>query len=134
GALLRNPEYAATLRLVASKGADAFYEGPLAEAIIAAVRGHATNPGLLSAEDLAAYAVKERDPVCAPYRGFEICGMGPPSSGAITVGQILGMVEPFPLRELGPDDPVAWRVIGDATRLAFADRERYVADADFVRM
>lgn len=134
GALLRNPEYAATLRLVASKGADAFYEGPLAEAIVAAVRGHATNPGLLSAEDLAAYAVKERDPVCAPYRGFEICGMGPPSSGAIAVGQILGMVEAFPLRGLGSDDPVAWRVIGDATRLAFADRERYVADADFVRM
>ena len=134
GAPLRNPDYAATLRLLASGGADVFYEGPLAEAIVAAVRGHPTNPGLLSREDMAAYAVKERAAVCAPYRGFDVCGMGPPSSGAIAIGQILGMIEPFPLRGLGPDDPVAWRVIGDATRLAFADRERYVADADFVRM
>jgi len=134
GDLLRNPDYAATLRLLATGGADAFYRGPLAEAIVAAVRGHPTNPGLLAAEDMAAYAVKERPPVCTPYRGFEVCGMGPPSSGAIAIGQILGMVEPFPLRGLGPDDPVAWRVIGDATRLAFADRERYVADADFVRL
>lgn len=134
GALLRNPDYAATLRLLAKDGADAFYKGPLAEAIVAAVRGHAKNPGLLSAADLSTYAVKEREPVCAPYRGFDVCGMGPPSSGAIAIGQILGMVEPFPLRGLGPDDPVAWRVIGDATRLAFADRGRYVADSDFVRM
>jgi len=134
GALLRNPDYAATLRLLAKDGADAFYKGPLAEAIVAAVRGHAKNPGLLSAADLSTYAVKEREPVCAPYRGFDVCGMGPPSSGAIAIGQILGMVEPFPLRGLGPDDPVAWRVISDATRLAFADRGRYVADSDFVRM
>lgn len=134
GTILRNPDYAATLRLLAKDGADAFYKGPLAEAIVAAVRGHAKNPGLLSVEDLAAYAVKEREAVCAPYRGFDVCGMGPPSSGAIAIGQILGMVEPFPLRGLGPDDPVAWRVIGDATRLAFADRGRYVADSDFVRM
>ncbi len=134
GAPLRNPDYAATLRLLASGGADVFYKGPLAEAIVAAVRGHPTNPGLLSHEDMAAYTVKERTAVCAPYRGFDVCGMGPPSSGAIAIGQILGMVERFPLRGLGPDDPVAWRVIGDATRLAFADRERYVADADFVRI
>ena len=134
GALLRNPDYAATLRLLAKGGGDAFYGGPLAEAIVAAVRGHPTNPGLLSAEDMEAYVVKERAAVCAPYRGFDVCGMGPPSSGAIAIGQIFGMVEPFPLRGLGPDDPVAWRVIGDATRLAFADRERYVADADFVRL
>lgn len=134
GALLRNTDYAATLRLLAKDGADAFYKGPLAEAIVAAVRGHAKNPGQLSAADLATYAVKEREPVCAPYRGHEVCGMGPPSSGAIAIGQILGMVEPFPLRGLGSDDPVAWRVIGDATRLAFADRGRYVADTDFVRI
>ncbi|CAG1010587.1 MAG: gamma-glutamyltransferase [Rhizobiaceae bacterium] len=134
GTTLHNPAYAASLRLMASGGADAFYKGPLADAIVAAVQGHPTNPGLLSREDMAAHTVKERAAVCAPYRGFEVCGMGPPSSGAIAIGQILGMVEPFPLRGLGPDDPVAWRVIGDATRLAFADRERYVADGDFVRM
>lgn len=134
GHLLRNPDYAATLRLLAKDGADAFYKGPFAAAIVAAVRGHAKNPGLLSAEDLAAYEVKEREPVCAPYRGHDVCGMGPPSSGAIAIGQVLGMVEPFPLRALGADDPVSWRVIGDATRLAFADRGRYVADTDFVRI
>ena len=58
--------------------------------------------------------------------------MGPPSSGALAIGQILGMLEPFDLATLGPDDPESWRLIGDATRLAFADRERYVADSDFV--
>jgi gamma-glutamyltranspeptidase/glutathione hydrolase len=60
--------------------------------------------------------------------------MGPPSSGALTIGQILSMIEPFDLATLGPDDPMAWRIIGDATRLAFADREKYMADADFVRI
>jgi gamma-glutamyltranspeptidase/glutathione hydrolase len=134
GTLLKNPAYAQTLRSLAEGGADAFYEGPVAEAIVAAVRDHPTNPGQLSTDDLASYSVKERPAVCAPYRGFDVCGMGPPSSGAIAIGQILGMVEPFDIATLGPDDPESWRIIGDATRLAFADRERYVADADFVKM
>lgn len=134
GALLRNPAYARTLRLVAEGGAKSLYDGPLAEAVVAAVRGHGRNPGRLSLEDLAVYRAKERPPVCAPYRGYDVCGMGPPSSGALTVGQILGMVEGFDLATLGPDDPESWRIIGEATRLAFADRERYMADADFVDM
>ena len=79
-----------------------------------------------------AYRVKERAPVCTPYRGYDVCGMGPPSSGAIAIGQILGLLQQFDLRTLGPDDPESWRLIGDATRLAFADRERYLADSDFV--
>ena len=70
--------------------------------------------------------------MCAPYRGHQVCGMGPPSSGALTIGQILGMIEPFDIATLGPEDPQTWRIIGDATRLAFADRERYIADSDFV--
>ena len=78
--------------------------------------------------------MKERPAVCAPYRGQQVCGMGPPSSGALTIGQILGMVEPFDIATLGPDDPESWRIIGDATRLAFADRERYIADSDFVKI
>ena len=134
GALLRNPEYAASLKTIAAGGADAFYTGPLADAIVAAVRGHAANPGGLTAADLAAYTVKERPAVCAPYRGLSVCGMGPPSSGGLTIGQILGMVEPFDLATLGPDDPESWRILGDASRLAFADRERYMADSDFVSM
>ncbi|MDX5402173.1 MAG: gamma-glutamyltransferase, partial [Rhodobacterales bacterium] len=82
--------------------------------------------------DLAIYRVKERPPVCAPYRFWQVCGMGPPSSGALAVGQILGMVQGHDLTALGPDNPESWRLIGDASRLAFADRGRYVADTDFV--
>ena len=132
GARLRNPAYAETLRAIAAGGADAFYRGALAREIVDAVQSHATNPGLLTEDDLAAYRVKERAPVCIAYRGHDVCGMGPPSSGGIAVGQILGLVEPFDLAGLGASDPVAWRLIGDATRLAFADRERYLADSDFV--
>ncbi|MCV3240399.1 gamma-glutamyltransferase [Mesorhizobium sp. ZC-5] len=131
---LRNPDYAATLRTVASEGADAFYEGPIAAKIVETVRSHPTNPGLLTLDDMAVYKVKERPAVCAPYRGYEVCGMGPPSSGAVAIGQILGLLEPFDIAPLGPDDPEAWRLIGDATRLAFADRGRYVADSDFVSL
>ncbi|MEQ1942907.1 gamma-glutamyltransferase [Mesorhizobium sp. VNQ89] len=132
GTLVRNPDYAQTLRAIADGGADAFYTGEIAEKIVAAVNTHATNPGSLSLKDLADYQVKERPAVCAPYRGLSVCGMGPPSSGALSIGQILGMVEPFDLATLGADDPESWRIIGDATRLAFADRERYIADSDFV--
>ena len=132
GTVVRNPEYAQTLRAIADGGAEAFYTGEIAAKIVAAVNTHPTNPGTLSPKDLADYKVKERPAVCAPYRGVSVCGMGPPSSGALTIGQILGMVEPFDLATLGADDPESWRIIGDATRLAFADRERYIADSDFV--
>ena len=134
GDILKNPAYAATLSAIARGGAEAFYAGPVAEGIVAAVSGHATNPGSLALDDLAAYRAVERPAVCAPYRGLEVCGMGPPSSGAIAIGQILGMIEPYDIATLGPEDPESWRIFGDATRLAFADRERYVADADFVSM
>ena len=134
GATLANPAYAATLQEIATQGADAFYKGRIAEDIVAAVTTHPTNPGRLSLADLSAYQVKERPAICAPYRGYEVCGMGPPSSAAQTVGQILGLVEPFDLATLGADDPESWRIIGDATRLAFADRERYIADPDFVKI
>lgn len=134
GSTLKNPAYATTLKAIAEGGADAFYRGPIAEAIVRAVHEHPTNPGFLSLDDLAAYKVKERPAVCAPYRGFEVCGMGPPSSGALTIGQILGTLSHFDIATLGPHDPESWRIIGDATRLAFADRGRYMADSDFVRM
>jgi gamma-glutamyltranspeptidase / glutathione hydrolase len=130
GDLLRNPDYAATLRLLAEGGADAFYAGDMARDIVAAVQG-ASNPGVLSEMDLAIYRVKERPAVCASYRGHEVCGMGPPSSGAVAVGQILGLLEGYDLSG-GPQDAEVRRLIGDASRLAFADRGRYLADADFV--
>jgi gamma-glutamyltranspeptidase/glutathione hydrolase len=134
GAVLKNPAYAQTLRLIAGHGADAFYSGPLAAEIVRTVREATGNPGVLAEGDLAAYKVKERAPVCAPYRGLDVCGMGPPSSGALTLGQILGMLEPYDLKTLGPNSPEAWRLVADASRLAFADRGRYMADADFVPM
>ncbi|MDR9485100.1 MAG: gamma-glutamyltransferase [Sediminimonas sp.] len=131
GDMLRNPAYADVLRLIGRQGAEAFYTGALAEDIVAAVHG-AARPGLLSLRDLEGYAVKERAPVCAPYRGHDVCGMGPPSSGGLTVGQILGLLEGYDLTALGPRSARAWRLIGDASRLAFADRGRYMADSDFV--
>jgi gamma-glutamyltranspeptidase/glutathione hydrolase len=131
GTVLKNPAYAETLKTIATGGADAFYGGPIAEAIVKTVREASGNPGVLSLTDLANYRTKEREPVCAQYRALDICGMGPPSSGAVAVGQILGVVENFDIKALGPDNVESWRLIGDAQRLAFADRERYLADPDF---
>ena len=134
GHLLKNPAYAQTLRLIADKGAAGFYEGPVAEGIVRTVTQAPDNTGLLSLEDLQAYRIVEREPVCTDYRGHEVCGMGPPSSGALTVGQILELVEPFDVKAMAPLAPGTWRLIGDASRLAFADRGRYMADIDFVPM
>lgn len=132
GHILTNRAYAETLRLIAQGGAEAFYSGPLAEAIVAAVREDPDNPGRLAAADLAGYRALMRPAVCQTYRGHGVCGMGPPSSGGLTVGQILEMLEPFDLAGLGADDPRAWHLIAEASRLAFADRARYMADRDFV--
>jgi len=132
GDRLTNPAYAETLRAMAAQGADALYEGPIAQDIVATIRTAPGNPGVLSLTDLELYAVKERPAVCVPYQAHAVCGMGPPSSGALTVGQILGMLDRFDLAALGPQSPEAWRLIGDASRLAFADRGRYMADSDFV--
>lgn len=134
GYLLKNPEYAETLSLLAAEGADAFYTGSLAESIAKKVQTAKDNPGVLSKEDLANYNIIERAPVCAPYLSYEVCGMGPPSSGALTVGQILSMTTSFDLKQWGPNHPNSWQVIGDATQLAFADRGLYMADSDFVTM
>jgi len=132
GDLLRNPAYAATLQALAGQGARAFYSGPIAADIVRTVQSAASNPGVLSTFDLSLYQVRERDPVCVSYREHQVCGMGPPSSGALTVGQTLGMLEHYDLAALGPANPEAWRLIGDASRLAFADRGRYMADSDYV--
>ncbi len=134
GDVLRNPDYAATLRTLAVLGPAGFYSGPIAADIVRTVNEAPGNPGVLSALDLAIYQVRARDPVCADYRAYQVCGMGPPSSGALSVGQILGQLNHFDLGALGPDSVEAWRLIGDASRLAFADRGRYMADSDFVPM
>ena len=132
GSTLHNPAYGQTLRAMAQQGADVMYRGPIAEGIIDTVRNADGNPGVLSLSDLSRYRVIERPPVCTDYQMHRVCGMGPPSSGAMTVGQILGMVRSYDLTGLGPNSPEAWRIIGDASRLAFADRGRYIADSDYV--
>ena len=132
GHLLTNPAYADLMRRMAKDGAEVIYFGDIARAIINTVRGAEKNPGVLSLTDLQIYKVKERPAVCAPFRGHQVCGMGPPSSGALTVGQILGLLNQFPPGS--SNDPQTLRLIGDASRLAFADRGRYMADSDFVPM
>ena len=134
GTVLKNPQYATTLKDLAKNGITDFYTGQIAKDIVAKVTGANWNPGILSLSDLARYHVKERAAVCATYRAYGVCGMGPPSSGALTVGQTLGLLEPYDIASLGPNSVESWRLIGDASRLAFADRGRYMADVDFVPM
>jgi gamma-glutamyltranspeptidase / glutathione hydrolase len=136
GALLRNPEFAATLRALQEKGASAFYEGAVANAVVRAVQNAPNDPADITLADLAGYEVKERPPLCFSYRRHRICGMGPPSSGGLAAGQVLGLLEPFDLGR-GPKavmNPRALHLIAEAEKLAFADRDFYVADPDFVQV
>lgn len=134
GDFLKNEAYADTLSRIAGEGAAVFYDGEIAQGIVDTVQNAEGNPGVLALRDLANYEVKARPAICATYRAHDVCGMGPPSSGALTVGQILGMLDNYDLATLGADNPESWRLIGDASRLAFADRGRYMADSDFVPM
>lgn len=134
GDILKNPTYADTLELLASSGANAFYEGPLAEAIVKAATNAPNYAGDITLADLAAYAVKEREAVCASYRTWRVCGMGPPSSGGITVAQTLMLLDGY---DLGKGRQAAMsgkaiHLIAEAEKLAYADRNRYLADPDFV--
>ncbi|RSZ57174.1 gamma-glutamyltransferase [Massilia atriviolacea] len=136
GHVLRNPALAATLREIAAGGADAFYQGRIAQEIAAKVAAHPTNPGLLTAADIAGYRPRLRVPVCSDYRAYTVCGMPPPSSGGIAVAQMLGMLETKDMRAYAPVDGVlgadAVHLFTEAGRLAYADRNRYAADTDFV--
>jgi gamma-glutamyltranspeptidase / glutathione hydrolase len=132
GSILKNPAYAATLRAIAEHGPTAFYQGPLAKAISERVQTASVNPGSLTTEDLANYQVVQREPLCRPYRVYKVCGMAPPSSGGIAVLQMLGILQQFELTKLAPDSVQATHVLAQAAKLAFADRERYLADPAFV--
>ncbi|WP_246604759.1 gamma-glutamyltransferase [Aquisediminimonas sediminicola] len=132
GATVRNPALGIFLRKLAKAGPKAFYTGDNAKAIIAATASAKRNPAPVTAKDIAGYKAKERPPVCVTYRTYKLCGMGPPSSGATTVFGILGMLEHFPIPALGKDSPTSWHLISEAMRLAYADRDLYLGDADFV--
>ncbi|WP_373746494.1 gamma-glutamyltransferase [Neisseria dentiae] len=131
GDVLKNPKFAASVKLLAAKGSAPFYRGKPAENIIKAVNGAKDNPGKITAADLKNYRIIEREPVCAPYREFEICGMDAPSSGGIALAQIFGVMRHFDMKAMGAGNIQSWRVLGDASRLAFADRDYYVADPAF---
>jgi gamma-glutamyltranspeptidase/glutathione hydrolase len=150
GTLLKNPALAEVLRQIAARGASAMHEGPIAQAMVAKVQGHPTNPGTLALSDLASYQVKKREPMCSDYTtalsAYTICGMPPPSSGAIAVGQILGILAntnaaALPLASgmggvpgtTAPTPSADWlHLYTEASRLAFADRAQYLGDPDFV--
>ncbi len=131
GHVLQNPALVRSFAAIAKDGASAFYEGPIAEALLLAVRGNARFETTLSLADLKQYRVIERLPVCHEYREYQICGMGPPSSGALTVGQILGMLENFDLPQMGLTAESV-HLYSEAAKLAYADRGKYMADSDYV--
>jgi gamma-glutamyltranspeptidase/glutathione hydrolase len=132
GSLLPNPALAQTLRLIGRRGVEVFYQGRIASDVASAVSTSPLQPAALTVEDLARYRAKIRTPVCAPYRRWRVCSMAPPSSGGIAVLQILRLLEPFDLAALEPGSVEAIHLISQASRLAFADRDRYVADPDVV--
>jgi gamma-glutamyltranspeptidase/glutathione hydrolase len=132
GTQIRNPALADTLRLLAREGAKGFYQGPLARGIVSQVSAETAQDGRMTAADLAGYVAKERPAPCGTYRVYRICGMGPPSSGETTVLAILDALESFDLAALGPDSPTAWHLFAEAQRVAYADRDVYLGDADFV--
>jgi gamma-glutamyltranspeptidase / glutathione hydrolase len=138
GSTLRNPALATLLRDVAERGPVALHEGAVARDLVAKVRGHASNPGVITEADVAGYRAKARDPLCFDHRVWRVCGMAPPSSGTLALGQVLGMVAPHDLAALPPVgqslDPRAVHLLTEAYRLAYADRDRYVADPDFVSL
>ena len=129
GHVLKNPDYAITLQSLRENGAGAFYEGPIAEAIVNAVND-APNPGGMTLDDIAGYTPLKRAPVCGPYRSYKVCSMAPPSSGGVTLLQILSQLQPFDLEAAGTGSVEALHLLFESSRLAYADRAQYLADQD----
>jgi gamma-glutamyltranspeptidase/glutathione hydrolase len=133
GSRVSNPAQAALFERIARAGPEAFYRGEAAK-IVATVNGAARNPSKMTIADLAAYEAKPRPPVCATYRVYKVCSMGPPSSGGIAVLMILKQLERFDMAALGPNSPQAWHLFAESSRLAYADRDLYVGDPDYVQV
>ena len=134
GTLFRNPEQAALFEKIAQQGPDYFYTGMMADKIAAALNHAEANPSQMTAAEITAYQAKDRDPICGFYRKYKICGMGPPSSGGISVLMILKQLERFDMGKLGRASPVAWHLFAESSRLAYADRNMYIGDPDFVQV
>jgi len=132
GETYKNPEYAQSLRLIAAGGSKAFYTGEIAQAIVDKVQHAPVNPGGMTLSDLAGFKALERPPVCGDYRVWHLCSMGPPSSGGIAIVQILGMLQRFPSSQLQPNTLSETHLFTQASRLAYADRAKYVGDTAFV--
>jgi gamma-glutamyltranspeptidase/glutathione hydrolase len=132
GTTIRNPALASTMEMLAAKGPDGFYRGELAREIATKVAAETPADGRMTEADIAGFTAKQRPGVCAKYHVYKICSMGPPSSGATTVLATLVQLEGFDLGALGPDSPVAWHLIAESQRLAYADRELFLGDPDFV--
>ena len=132
GTRIVNEPLAQTLDAIAKGGPSAFYKGAVAAQIVERVRTAPTNPSVMTLADLSGYEAKQRAPVCTAYRQWRVCGMGPPSAGGIAVLAILKQLEGFDLGKLGPDSPVAWHLIAESERLAFADRAMFGGDGDYV--
>ena len=130
----KNARLAKTFREIGKQGADYFYKGKLAESIVKTVQKAPIRPGKLSVEDLSEYEAVKRDPICGQYKKFKVCGMAPPSAGGITVLQLLKMLETFDLAQYKPNQLEAVHLFTQASKLAFADRDLYIADTDFTRM
>ena len=150
GSIFKLPAYATSLQQIADGGADALYTGALAQAIVAKIGVSVAadgvtpiTPGKTTLADLAGYQAKKREPVCTTYRAYWVCGMGPPSSGGITIASTLGILENFNLANLAPTGMngeggkptvAAVHMVSEANRLAYADRDKYIADTDFVAL
>ena len=132
GEILKNPELADTLRKLAAGGSKAFYSGDIAQAIVDAVQHAPVNPGGMALGDIAGYAPRELTPICGFYRRYKLCSMGPPSSGGVGVVQILSMLQRFPSKTVAPGTLEGMHLFTQASRLAFADRAKYLGDTSFV--
>ncbi|KGJ89856.1 gamma-glutamyltransferase [Colwellia psychrerythraea] len=132
GDTLKNPKLAIALRSIAKEGVEVFYQGWIAKKIVEKVQKSPISPGLLSLEDMKSYQAIERPSVCGPYHQYKVCGMAPPSSGGISVIQILAQLQSFELAQYAPNSLPAVHLFTQSSRLAFADRNKYIADSDFV--
>ncbi|SDC35537.1 gamma-glutamyltranspeptidase / glutathione hydrolase [Sphingomonas sp. YR710] len=134
GTVVKNPELAALYGNIARHGPSYFYVGPPAQTLVATINNAAHNPSKMTTGDLASYKVQERAPVCGTYRTYRICGMGPPASGTVIVLMILKQLERFDMGALGKGSPVAWHLFAESSRLAYADRDTWLADPDYVQV